>query len=539
MKLAAAAYSAGLLAFGGALVWSYFSAALQAGLVATVFLVGFACVAAAAGRAVLRHAGPAGLGELEKNVVGATLGLGLLATTVFALAALGLLRPWAIALALVLSIALSFSDLRDMIAAFRPREPGLAGAALGLLLALALWTAWVPPHQYDALVYHLPLPAAYLRTGRLLNLEHLIYSHFPQNAEMLFALGLSTGSELLPQLLSWFATALSVGWVFTQAKGRVSPKTAWLASLIVASHASVMILAGTAYVEAFVMLWLTAAVLSWVRGIETQEARGRRAWLMLAGVFAGLAVGTKYTAGICAASLAIFSLVRWMQKKADESEPLLFAIPAAICGAPWLIKNWILLGNPVFPFLFRQLPHRGVAWGAENADRYFHFLTEYGHQPGHFWSDLLSLPYRASFGAVNLGGGMDVIGTLGWAVLFALMPLAAWAAIRDRKLGWIGLYCLIHSTVWFSTVVVLRFLTAIVPLVALVGAAGFFRLTEMAGSRAKPALWAGLGTLLACNLALFLCVHTIVSSWRPLLGLESREAFLSRMLDYYPCASWA
>src|SRR5262249_36809193 len=40
-------------------------------------------------------------------------------------------------------------------------------------------------------------------------------------------------------------------------------------------------------------------------------------------------------------------------------------------------------------------------------------------------------------------------------------------------------------------------------------------------------------------LGLFLYVHTVFTSWNALLGLESHDQFLSRMLDYYPCALWA
>lgn len=546
MKAAAAAYSAGLLLFGAAVTWSYFSTTLQAGLLATALLAGFAALAAGAGRTVLARLSLGELGALERSVIGASLGLGILSTLIFALAAAGGLRSWAVALVLAALAAASFSELRSMAEALAAGRRGAGAGAtpilpgcVGIALGLAFWTAWVPPHQYDALVYHLPLPAAYLRSGGLTVVPHLIYSHFPQNAEMLFALGLLTGSDLLPQLFSWLATALSVAWLYSESKGRMPKGAAWLACLVAATHSSVMLLAATAYVEAFVMLWITAALFCWLRGSEAPENGRKDAWMALAGVFAGLAIGTKYTAGVCAAFLALFSFARWLRAKCSAREWLVFGVAAALAGSPWLVKNWIVLGNPVFPFLFKALPHRGVPWGTENASRYFNFLTEYGHAKGRFLADILLVHYRAAFGAVNLGGGMDVIGTLGWAAIFALVPAAVWACWKERGLRWLGLYALLHWAAWFSSVVVLRYLTALVPVVAFLGAAGFWRLREASGRAVRGALGLGLGLLLACNAALFLSVHTMVTSWKPLLGLESHDEFLSRMLDYYPCARWA
>lgn len=66
-----------------------------------------------------------------------------------------------------------------------------AGIAL-----LYLLTTLLPPTILDALVYHLALPKAYVRAHALVDAPGNIYSFFPQNTEMLFALGLMAHSHV-------------------------------------------------------------------------------------------------------------------------------------------------------------------------------------------------------------------------------------------------------------------------------------------------------------------------------------------------------
>lgn len=530
---------------------SGFAPALTPGLIATTLLALVFFTVAGCGRLLLRRFEVRGLSESERTLVGATLGLGLLTQGLFLLGAVGLLKPWAVIMLLGAFWVVGFTELNDLWVSLGANRnllsdrPLMTGALLAVL-AVLFWLAWVPPHLYDALVYHLPLAAGYAREGGLATRPDLLFSHFPQNGEMLFTLSLILGSDVLAQLFSWLATFLSVWWLFEMGKREAPIVVVLTACLMTATHTAVMLLTPTAYVETLVMLWVTAAVLSFVRWhLNASEPEAPRGWLALSAVFAGLGVGTKYYAGVTPFILFLILLGRWLADlKGDAVARLsrrrdltLFTGLAALAGAPWLLKNTWFVGNPFFPFFYQFLPARGTGWEGEGAARYFQVLTEYGHPAGSFLRDLLEFPYLFATSPARFGGGADVLGGLGWMPLFAALPLAVWAAWGRRTLGLILIYCAAHWTLWFSTGVVLRFLVVLVPLTSFLAANGLWQAWQRLGTGGRRALGAA-GVLLAwTNLALFMGVNVVFGSFEVLLGAKSRRQFLEDKFDYYACAA--
>jgi hypothetical protein len=506
--------------------------ALAPGLAPLVLLVFLGAAAACAGRRVLRALGPAGLDEPETTVAGATLGLGLLALGTFALAAVGFLKPWAVSLMLAAVWLAGWTELNAFGASLAEgarralARPWLC-ALIGLPLLAALWACLAPPHQYDSLVYHLALPQDYLRAGSLKPPAGIVYAHFPQNGEMLFSLALALGSDLLAQMLMWLCGALTVGWLLTFGR-RLTPAAPWAAALV-ATHTAVLLLCSTTYVEPLVMLWTTAALLSF----EASDEGRNRALLLLSAAAAGLALGTKYYAGLLA--VAIVARLAWRDRLKSA---VLFAAVAGALFAPWLVKNWLCVGNPVFPFLYRIFPATSLGWTSELASGYFQVLTEYGHARGYL-RDLFALPVLLFSDPMRFGGGMDVLGDFGWDLILWLWPLGLWAAWKGRGPRGLAVLTALYAIGWFSTGVVLRFLVALAPALALVGSAGAYDWRQKAGTPARALAAAAAAVLIAGHLFLFLYEHALFGTERVLLGLETREEFLAKRLEYYPCAKFA
>jgi hypothetical protein len=526
--LPGAALTAGLaaaVAAGGLLP------ALRPGLLPFLLLVLTALAAAGAGRRLVAPVS-GGLDELEKTVAGATLGLGLLSLGMFALGAARLLRPWTGSALLGVLWLAGWTEARAAAASLadgarRALERPWLSALIGLPLLAALWACLVPPHQYDALVYHLALPQEYLRAGRLYAPRGIVYAHFPQNGEMLFTLALSLGSDLLAQMYAWLASALAVLWVLSFGR-RVTKAAPW-AAVLVATHTAVLLLSSTAYVETLVMLWTTGAILSFLASGEGED----RGLLLLSAAFTGLALGAKYYAGLLAAAL----FLRLVWKRRWGAAALFTGVVTALF-APWLVKNWLLAGNPVFPFLYKTFPATSVGWTSDLAAGYFKVLTEYGHGRGYL-HDLIRLPVLLLRDPLRFGGGMDVLGDLGWDLTLWLWPLGLWAAWKAkgaRGLAWITV---LYATGWFFTGVVLRFLIVLVPALALVGAEGAREWRARAGVPARTLAAAAAAVLTGSHLFLFLFVHGVFGSQRVLLAFEDRGTFLAKRLDYYPCAAYA
>jgi hypothetical protein len=542
-------FAAASLAFACWTGLGYAGQALREGLAVTALFAFIILTVAGAGRALLGIFRLHDAGEPERVLIGATLGLGLLSLGVFVLGALGVLTPLAAALLLGLFWLAGFSSLRGMAGLLRgglPAPIDYPAACAGILVVLCLlfWTTWVPPHQYDSLVYHLALPEAYIRAGRLLAVDHLLFSHFPQNGEMLFTLALLLKRDLLAQMLVWSCSALAVGWVLLAGRREAPLPAVLLGCWLLVTHTAVMLLSGTTYVEPIVMLWVTAAVFSfshWHGMAEKQP--GRRGWLLLSAVFCGLALGAKYYAGITAGLLGFFLLLRFAaagrsRRKARAVELGLFCGATIAVFSPWLVKNIIMVGNPVFPFLYRYFPNTGTGWQGTAARDYFNVLTEYGHG-GRFLEALAKLPFLLLGNSQRFGGGMDVLGNFGWELSFWCLPLAVWAARGSRFLRGLLIFFFCYMAVWFSTGVVLRFLTVTAPVLCLLAGVGLHALWGRLGKPGRLGLGLAVGLLSAVHLLLFGFVHGVFGSGDVLLGLEDRETFLSRRLDYYPCARWS
>ncbi|PCI40744.1 MAG: hypothetical protein COB53_00170 [Elusimicrobia bacterium] len=528
------------------------SGSLGSGMMAVMLLVFLLLTVTGCGRILLRSFRVRGLTEPEKTIVGATLGLGLLSQGLFFLALIGWLKSWSVSLLLGAFWVIGFTEMRDLGASLTANRnllqdrPVLAGGVLAAL-AILLWLCFVPPHQYDALVYHLPLAADYAREGRIIVRPELLFSHFPQNGEMLYSMSLLLGSDLLAQMMTWLGTFLTVWWTLETGKRLVPVTAVLLACFLIVTHTAVMLLTPIAYVECLVMLWVTAAVFSFIRWrIDADEPDMPRGWLALAGVFAGIGIGTKYYAGIVSIVIGGVLLGRWIQSRLGKKDArtsrsrlkdgLLFFACSSAAGLPWLIKNWFFVGDPVFPFFYQFFSLHGVDWAATAAQRYFEILTEYGHQKGHFLVDLMQFPYLAATGSTRFGGGADVLGGLGWALSFAAAPLVIWGAWRKRALRWILGYCLAHGAIWFSTGVVLRFLVVLIPLWSLLAANGLHALHERLRGPWQGLLTGGVTVCVFTNLALFLFVHAAVGSLDSLTGMKSREQFLDEKFPYYACA---
>jgi hypothetical protein len=546
MSRAAGAYAVLTAALAALVAADALWPALRPGFFPFALLFFTVLLAAGSGRALAARLGLTDAGEAQRTLIGATLGLGMLALGGFALGAAGLYRPWAASALLGALWLAGYGELKPALESLAPdralwRERPLAAAATAVPLLAALWLCLAPPHQYDSLVYHLALPQEYLRAGRLVAPEGLVFSHFPQNGEMLFTLALLLGSDLLAQMFVWLSAALSVWWIFSFGRREAPMSAVTLAAFLTATHTAVLLMASTTYVEPLVMLWVTASALSFERWRQlSPEGGSARGWLALSAIFTGLALGTKYYAGIGAAILGLrlcAALVRPGERAPRLLDLGLFTGVVAALFAPWLAKNWVFAGNPVFPFLYRFFDATAAGWPAELAEGYFRVLTEYGHAEG-FLVSLAKLPILLLRNPLRFGGGMDVLGDLGWDLTLWLLPLGAWAASGSRTLRGLLLFCAAWAAAWFSTGVVLRFLVVLVPLLALLGANGLVRLWgELPGwGRALTGVAAGLMTL--SHLFLFGFVHAAFGSASVPLAQETREQFLSRRLDYYPCAAW-
>ena len=258
---------------------------------------------------------------------------------------------------------------------------------------------------YDVLEYHLQLPREYIDAGRISYAGHNVYANFPANVEMLYlAAMILTGSPqdagTVCHLIHLLLGVMTVAAIW-RAGREWSPRAGVMAGVVAGTVGWAPYLSGLAYVE-LGMLFFGAAAMACVirfaeksRKIEKSKNRndleGHEAiparpdcappgshegnewgWIVLAGLFAGFACGCKYTAlPMVAAPVGLALMVMYRGTMADRAKAgTLFALATLVAFSPWLVKNAVMTGNPVFPLAQRVFHATPPGWGEVETQRW-------------------------------------------------------------------------------------------------------------------------------------------------------------------------
>ncbi|MCC6745050.1 MAG: glycosyltransferase family 39 protein [Acidobacteria bacterium] len=407
---------------------------------------------------------------------------------------------------------------------------GLAAAAAGVV---GLVTALAPPTARDALAYHLAAPKAYIAAGGIVELPWSVLSYTPFAAEMLFTAGLAIGPESSANLVHLGYGAAAVLLV-AAATRRVTGSLRWGAAsaAIVATVPSIVWNAGIAHNEMWMTLALTVA---FVAIGQWWERRDRRL-LLWCGAAIGVALAAKHTALLLVPIVALIVLARARSlEPSEQRRTLRYAVEAALIGLaiplPWYVQNAVRTSNPLFPFFWSAFPTHSPVWDqarAEMLETYLRF--SYGQRDG--IAGWLRLPWDLSIRARS-----DVTalfdGVVGPVFLF-LAPLTILALVRSRVPSWLRVaagvaYAFVF--IWATQSQQIRFLLPALPVLAIAGIAAC---REFATDRLRSlAIAATLALLVGLNLAAGAREGLADAPYRPVLGLESRQAYLERRLPYY------
>jgi hypothetical protein len=438
--------------------------------------------------------------------VHAALGLAATLTITHLLGVLGLLNPitaWAwIGAGLALLVRFAMADalfwpgrLREL-AADRPRLAVWCLGALGV--AIMLVAAASPPGSlwdsefggYDSLSYHTQLPAEWLDAGRVMPVEHNVYSFLPGYVEAATVhlahlagvpartpdglSGLLAGQGDLvtaPHFLALGLTLLAAwatGTLTRTAAERsgVDERAARLAgsvggALVVLTPWS-QVVGSMAYNESGVVALGAAAM---AVAFDAALRPGTRA--VLAAVLLGAACGCKPTAILFLAPAVAIALGVNIPVKSWARPVVLGAVTGLLMLAPWLVRNTMSGGNPVFP---QAVGLFGEAhWSAAQAARY-----AAGHHNDTGLIDSVLMLVRPDPAADH--GAPSVVRWRGltnpqwaltpWLGLAGLVVLCAMPA--TRRLGiTLGAGLVVGLAAWvLATHLQSRFLIPLVPLMA-------------------------------------------------------------------------
>ncbi|HVT89243.1 MAG TPA: hypothetical protein VHD56_10355 [Tepidisphaeraceae bacterium] len=352
---------------------------------------------------------------------------------------------------------------------------------------------WRPndPHPYDVLVYHLQVPREWYEAGRMFPLLHNVYSFFPFNTEMHFLAGMYLrggpwAGMYAAQFMSLGFTVLAVLGIYSGARiisGQTDFRAASLAAMATSAVPWIVMVSCVAYVESLLVLYATLTI---VWALRSMESKSPMRSMAMAGMMAGFAAGVKLPAVpmlllALPAAICVVNVRNQGQFRQVIARCAVFVLTGLLVLSPWLIRNAVWIGNPLFPLAMNTLGHA-------------HFTPE---QVQRFNQAHVAKPNEASLAGRFSMFGSEVL--YGWQYGFVFWPLVVIAMIDQyrRRQTWIcALTLLMMAICWiFFTHLVGRFLVIGIPVASLL----------ISQARSKASLT--IGAVVACLCAVMSLIH--------------------------------
>jgi hypothetical protein len=393
--------------------------------------------------------------------------------------------------------------------------------SLVLAALITLSNALAPPVKYDALVYHLVFPKIYNDAGKISFLPNFFWG-MPQLGEMLYTLAVSLSGLKSAAVLGWSLNWFAVLGMLSFAAELHGERPAWVTVVALLCGYSFLASMPAAYVDWMALFFGLATLVTLQKWNDTNS----NLYLILAGCFTGFAMGCKYSAGVLfiAGDAVIFL------KKRSQGLPYLFryAIFALISFSPWVVKNLLATGNPLYPFFFPA--------GVVDQMR----LEFYRIPPERSWQDAILLPFRATF--IGIEGGPGYGATIG-PLLLALSPLGLLRKNRDFRLSeqvyWVfmivGLLAWIIAAQISGFLIQTRLYYGIFPGIAVTAGLGYKQISGLRVGSVRAGNVVGALIILVMTLTLIqISVQTVQSGVGDYLtGKFNQTEFLEQNLGWY------
>src|ERR1035437_3589980 len=408
-----------------------------------------------------------------------------------------------------------YSEIREAVSGLGHKDPASSMAiAAALVWCIYLFlTALTPPIYYDSLTYHLGTASQYIALGGIKDIPGNIFSYFPQIITMNYLLCLllsGAGCAKVFQFYTAVMAIISVYGITRQYNG-----SSFISAVLLLTSPLFVLNSTRAGVEVSVMFFSMLLLLFVMMKSEEMLNLSDNIFI---GLILGLAISAKYTAVIIYAFFLIYLVYKLVKKK----EPLagLFAagiIPVLVMS-PYLIKNLVYTGNPVYPFLSGLF--RGNPLLASEAAAYVSHVSGFG--PGMNMIEFIKSPWTMTINPMLFGG--DAVAGL-MLVTIALILTGAAKRVKTAVL-----FLVFYYTAWYFTGPVLRFLLPAEAACAVIAAVIYSR------TRTKIRVIA-LGSLVILQVAT--SVYFVEKYLKPLsLFQEPANVYIAKNVSYYKAASF-
>jgi 4-amino-4-deoxy-L-arabinose transferase-like glycosyltransferase len=417
----------------------------------------------------------------------------------------------------------------------------LIGIAILLLFFIEFILNITPPVARDVLIHHLAIPKLWLKNGGFYEIKWADFSYYPMNIDLLYIIPLYFNNDTIPSFIH-VGFGIGTAWlIYHYLSNKLGRLAGLLGVFVFLSTPIVVRMSTVAYVDLGLVFFTTASLLAYIRWRDGKYKAYK--WFFLSAIAMGLALGTKYNALIAwfflsLAIVFVYSRDTERQWKAIGYGAIFFLVSLFVFS-PWLTKNIILTGNPLYPlfkgiFNISSATSEGGTHSIVSGDTYMGIFKMremlYGEN---FWETLL-IPIRLFFqGQDNSDRYFE--GVLN-PILIIIVPFAFMnkSFYRD-KLFFMFFTIFFILTAFFLDELRVRYILPVVPVLSILtvmGLINIFNWTMSISNRLRNLLVVVLFSIFIIIMGRnILYINNYFQNIRPMsyiLNKESRDEFITR-----------
>ena len=401
----------------------------------------------------------------------------------------------------------------------------LAGIFWISFIALLVGTL-TPEIGGDALCYHLNLPKEFLRAGSLNPIRFDDNSLYPLFMNNLYLIGLATGGVFTAKLFHLFTGFLLFLATFRLIQNETQNKSlGYFISLVILLTPAIYNMLSTTYVDVAVAFYSFIALIMLVFAFDQKQSGP----FLVSGLLIGFAVAIKYLSlysAIALFSLWIFEIIKGKNISTYSRGLIIWGLGIFLACGYWLIRNWVVTGNPFYPF----------------------------------WASLFGLPAQraaADYYAMGMGKNLMAFVSVFWNMVYApsqfgafatrisvfnflFLPFVLIAPLFVKRSRPYFIFSFVFFVVWFELAQADRW---ILPLLAPMGVCAAFGIQwfySFASNQMKSLIKWGAGSLAILCLSIYMLSGAYHYRYADLLflGRWSKEEYLTKMERTIPIANW-
>lgn len=429
----------------------------------------------------------------------------------------------------------------------------LLGMAIFSLFITLIILSLLPPTATDALIHHLAIPKLWILNGGLYEIKWSVFSYYPMNIDLLYLVPLYFHNDIIPNFIH-MGFGIGTSWlIFCYLNNKFGRTWGLLGVLIFLSIPMIMRLSTVAYVDLGLIFFTTASIFAYLRW--RNDGYSENKWFLLSSITMGIALGTKYNALVAwflllSAIIFLYSRDKKIQWPAIRYGAIFFLISLLIFS-PWLIKNLILTGNPLFPLFngffnvnTNSIANEGNTYCVVSGDAYMGMFKYRAMMYGEsFWQTLM-IPLRFFFQGQDYSDRYfdGVLNPL----LIIMIPFAFMnKSFQKDKIFFVVFSVLFILITFFLDELRIRYILPTLPFLAILTVMGIMNILIWSKEKAKPLRYFYIGAILLFLIILGFKNVTYLNnhfySLQPakyLLNMETRDEYLNRHTKSYAAISY-